>query len=356
MLRGELNAYFSPSIDNLTEFWRWMKQHLQPVISYKNEQTHRMELITGGVLECWSLKQGITLRGRKYHRVTVDEAAHGDHEDTWYGVIRPTLTDYRGRGLFISTTRGRNWFWTLYGRGVDPDDSDYESFHYPSSANPYIEPAEIEAARRDLPDRLFRQEYLAEFLDDGGGVFRGVREVCVLPVRPPEAGRMYLGGIDWGQQDDYTVFTLMDADTREQVFLLRVNHSSYKFMRQCIIDACEAYQPALVYAEINSIGAPNIEELQALGLPVHAFNTTNASKSDVIQSLVMGIEKQEIRLLDDPVQRMELEAYEATRLPSGRWQYSAPAGKHDDCVIALALANHALFNRPGTPFRLKRGR
>jgi len=99
---------------------------------------------------------------------------------------------------------------------------------------------------------------------------------------------------------------------------------------------------AAILAEHNSIGGPNIEAMQAEGLPVTGFETTATSKPPLIQSLALSIERREWQLLDDDTQIWELEAYEMTpSKTTGRPTYSAPAGGHDDCVIACALMNHA---------------
>ena len=89
---------------------------------------------------------------------------------------------------------------------------------------------------------------------------------------------------------------------------------------------------------MNSIGTPNVEALQADGLSVQGFTTTNDSKSNIIQALSLAFEQNAITIPDNPTLIHELNRFEAKRLQSGRWQYSAPQGQHDDCVISLALA------------------
>jgi hypothetical protein len=96
------------------------------------------------------------------------------------------------------------------------------------------------------------------------------------------------------------------------------------------------------------MGRPLVERLQvgyarSLGdarpaLPVWAWEATNASKAALVQALGLAIERGELTLLDDAVQVGELQAYEAQVLPSGLLRYGAPAGQHDDTVIALGLA------------------
>jgi len=108
------------------------------------------------------------------------------------------------------------------------------------------------------------------------------------------------------------------------------------------------YRPVLVVAEQNAMGRPLVERLQMgyarivgeprKALPVWAWDATNASKAALVQSLGLAIERGSITLLDDAVQTGELLAYEASVLPSGLLRYGAPAGQHDDTVIALGLA------------------
>ncbi len=93
----------------------------------------------------------------------------------------------------------------------------------------------------------------------------------------------------------------------------------------------------MILAEENSIGSVNIEALQAEGLPVRGFMTTSKSKAPLIDGLALAMEKEEIVLLNDPVLKHELMAYEMKRNSMG-WSYGAPSGSHDDTVIATALS------------------
>ncbi len=171
-LQGQPVGWFSPTYKFLSEAWRDIKLSLAPVTRFKSETEHRLELIDGGVLECWSLDDPDAGRGRKYARVIVDEAAMVRQlEDAWSESIRPTLTDLEGDAWFMSTPKGFNYFHTLFERGRDPESPQYASWQMPSSSNPYLPPAELEAARAELPERVFRQEYEASFVDDASMIF-----------------------------------------------------------------------------------------------------------------------------------------------------------------------------------------
>lgn len=343
LIDGQDTAYFSLSYKNVKLVWREAKRILKPVIVDKSETELRMELITGGVLECWTMGNAESALGRSYHHIVIDEAATvPDLGHDWNETISPMLTDRKGSAHFYSTPKGHNFFYTLHMRGLDPTEPEWQAFTFTSYDNPHIDPHEIDEQRRWLPDRTFRQEYLAEFLDDAGGVFRGVDAVSTLEKAEPIPGHEYVMGVDWARDYDFTVISVIDSTTRQQVHIERFNEISWNLQRKRLQALAEKYKPSAIVAEENSIGSPNIEALQEEGLPVVPFKTTSASKGPLIDALALAIEKQDITLLDDPVQKAELKAYQMERTPSGNWKYNAPAGGHDDTVIGLALAWHGV--------------
>jgi hypothetical protein len=274
------------------------------------------------------------LRGEGLNFVVIDECAFVK-EDAWLEALRPALADRKGGALFISTPKGHNWFWNLW-HGADG--SDWKAWRFTSYDNPFIDNAEIDAARSQLPERTFSQEFLAEFIDDAGGVFRGV---MACATAKGESGRrgdtVYIAGLDWALSYDFTVLSIINANTRELVYLDRYNGVDYSMQRQRIKAVCDRFGVAGIIAESNAMGKPNNDELRRMGLPVRDFVTTNATKADAIESLAAAFEQGNIRILDDPTLIAELQAYEVDRLPSGMVRYSAPAGTHDDMVMSLAL-------------------
>lgn len=171
-LKGLPVAYFEPTYKMLTEVWRELCRVLKPVISRTDVQQHRLELISGGVVDCWSLDSPDVARGRKYARVVIDEAAMVRHlKAAWEEVIRPTLTDLIGDAWFLSTPKGYNYFHDLFQRGKskEPIDSDYASWQMPTTSNPFINPKEVEDAKCSLASHVYDQEYLALFISAPGG-------------------------------------------------------------------------------------------------------------------------------------------------------------------------------------------
>lgn len=381
-------AYFTPTYRMLSEVWRAANRLLKPVISAKSTQEKRIELITGGAIEFWSLDRPDTARGRKYKRVVIDEAAMvRDLQSVWQAIIRPTLTDYQGDGWFFSTPRGLNYYFDLFNRGQDPDDELWASWQKPTLDNPYIPPSEVEMARRDLAELTFQQEYLAQFVQGGGAVFRNV-EACLTsaPTCPNDhRGHRKVMGVDWAQLNDFTAMSVFCCTCMREIELDRFNQISWALQRARLVALAEKWQVDDILVEANSVGGPNIEalweeemalefdeddedraratahdravsksrqanaEMKPLtaSLPLRSFVTTAASKPPIVRSLALCFEKAEAKWLDDAVGKAELLAYEQkiSRL-TGRATFSAPEGGHDDTVIARCLAWEAAANTP----------
>jgi hypothetical protein len=177
-LEGKPVAWFSPTNKLMSDAWRAVRTTLAPFTVDKSEQEKRLELIGGGVIDFWSLDSPDSGRGRKYVIVVVDEAAMiAELSEAWQQSIRPTLTDLQGSAWFLSTPKGMNYFKALFDRGQDPEREDWVSWQMPTSANPYIQPGEIELARLDLSEAAFNQEYSALFVNWEGSVFRRVDEL-----------------------------------------------------------------------------------------------------------------------------------------------------------------------------------
>jgi hypothetical protein len=279
-----------------------------------------------------------SLRGEGLDLVVIDECAYVS-EAAWAEALRPALSDRMGNAIFISTPKRRNWFFRLFQNGLE-DGGEWQSWQFPTAANPYIDQAEIEAAREMLPSDIFRQEYLAEFLEGEGAVFRNITACMTAPDSTPEQhkGHRIVAGVDWAKQADYTAISVGCLDCHQEIAHDRFNKIDFHFQRERLKALTEQYNMVMMRVELNSIGEPNFEELQRDGLPVVGFQTTASTKPTLIENLALVLEKQEWQFQDDPVWTGELEAYEQKVSQStGRSSYSAPEGIHDDTVIARAL-------------------
>lgn len=169
-MAGQPVAWFAPTYGMMQEVWRDVVRAVRPIAIKTNAAEHRIELLTGGVVDMWSLDSPDVARGRKYARVVIDEAAMVlVLQDAWELVIRPALADYRGDAWFLSTPRGFTFFHDLYQRGQSAAFPEWASWQMPTSSNPHISPDEIVSLQQETPAQKYRQEILAIFEADVEG-------------------------------------------------------------------------------------------------------------------------------------------------------------------------------------------
>ena len=320
--------------------------------------------MSGGTITFESLDDYKNVRSLGADGVIMDEAGYCP-EGAYYEVIRPLISDTLGWELMIGTPFGRNWFWREWMAAKDYGDS--QAWQIPTLGVAirdgvlFREPHLLEhptfpfseAARmfETMPETTFRQEFLAEPMDDAGLVFRNVGAVSTGKRQKAIEGHSYVFGVDWAKAHDWTVISVFDATTIRQVCLDRFNKIDYHFQLGRLEARVKEYHPDSIVAEANAMGEPLVEQLRRKGLPVRGFTTTSASKTQVIEALALAIERGEITLLNDETQKAELMAFDMRRLPGGSFRYEAPSGMHDDTVIATALAWHAIGRtHSGSPF------
>lgn len=338
MIKHKEECYwFSPNHTMATEVWERMKNTFYPLIVSKNEQQKRFKLSTGGVFRIFSGVKYENIRGLKPYYVIIDEAAIIPKlKDLWTAVVRPALADKKGKALFLSTPKGQNYFYELYLLGLDEDLKDYQSFKKYSWQNPYIPKSEIYEAKKTTPIKIFKQEYLAEFLLDAGEVFKGVSKVALNDYFEPYEGS-FIFGIDLAKKNDYTVVSVWDIQSKENVDMLRINKISWVEIKKEIKRYADIWNPINIIMEENHNDSV-IDDLKSEGYPVRGFYTSSKSKPSLINNMVVSIENEEVKLLNDINLIQEFQAYEMKMSESGHIKYSAPSGYHDDIVMANCLA------------------
>ncbi len=337
----------APVMDQTAAFWDACKRiFAEPIAGghiYKNETDRLLELPNGGRIRCKTAHNADTLRGDYADLLILDEYSLM-HPSAWEEVGAPMLLDNDGDAIFIFTPKRRNHAYTMYLRAKADETGRWATWHGTSYDNPYLSAEALAEITSDMTEKAFRQEIMAEFLDDEGLVFRRIMDAATLSEQGPNAEHTYVMGVDWGKSNDFTVLTIGDATTRQIVCLERFNQIDYAVQRGRLQALAERYQVTSIVAEANSMGEPIIEQLQRDGLPVRGFTTTNATKAVIIEALALAFERGDIAILNDPVLVGELQAYEMDKTPSGMVRYGAPEGMHDDCVMSLALCWHAIVS------------
>lgn len=316
-----------------------------------------------------ALDSRVEFKSGKFPEDLEGEGIHGGYvldecakmQEQVHSSARTTVTVTRAPMLNISTPRGKNWFhskcmqakdemeWAIK-KGLPPA----KMFLTAASIdNPLVSTEAVEEARRSMPDRLFRQYYLAEFVDDGS-VFLGYRD-CFFGEElelhgpsqkwfdPDYSGNTVVIGADWAKTHDYTVFTAFDIVTRKLVGFQRFHKTPYtEAIRKLVVFSKRFKDVIVVKHDKTGLGGVIDDQLSYTELPYEGVTFTNAWKAEAVASLITSIEHGIIGLPRWQEMIDEFEAYEVTTSAAGNLSYSAVPGKHDDIVSSLLLSHQAL--------------
>ena len=165
--------YVAPTFQQAKDIlWSILKDVGQSVIKSTHENTATITLVNDRKIYLKGSDRPDTLRGVGLAYVVMDEYASMKPE-VWEMILRPTLAEVKGGALFIVTPAGKNHFHKLWLEAQLPEnEEDWESYQFVSTDNPFLDPAEIEAAQKSMSTQAFRQEFEATFESFSGGVFQ----------------------------------------------------------------------------------------------------------------------------------------------------------------------------------------
>lgn len=333
-LKGGQVAYITPTYKLAQVFF----ERLTKVLPFKNNiQKLKIYCPNEGSIEFFTGERLDNLRGRKFHLVIIDEAAFiPDLQSGWENSIRPTLTDYEGRAVFLSTPRGKNFFYSLF---MKQGENDWQSFKFSTYDNPHINPREIDEARIQLPEVVFNQEYLADPAENSANPFgNAFIKRCVKPI---SAQPIVCYGIDLAKSVDFTVIVGLDNNGNVAYF------DRFQLDWHNTKETIKRLPPAPIIVDSTGVGDPILEDLLREGVNIEGLKFTSQSKQQLMEGLASAIQQGRIGYPEGVIVD-ELDVFEY-QFTSHGVRYSAPSGFHDDCVMALALAwqNHNIKRGSG---------
>ena len=226
--------------------WKKLKNKLIDLRWAKkiNETELSIVLKNGSIISLKGADGGAqNLRGVGLDYCVMDEFALID-EEAWYEVLRPALSDKQGSALFISTPAGMNWANDLYNMSIENPD-EWASFQFTSIQGGNIPASEIEAARRDLDERTFRQEYEAVFQEYAGRIYYAFdRKENVLAITDPKLDVLHIG-IDFNIDPMSAVISLRYGDNLYVVDEIRMFSSN---TAELVAEVTARYPKAKIWA------------------------------------------------------------------------------------------------------------
>ena len=328
-----IKRYFMPRLRKLVlpngkPGWHWQGQDLV------------LTLFNGNYIDFGSAQHPESLEGFGYDLIVLNEAGIIlFNEDLYYSTLLPMGMEGPGaQWWFVGAPKGSKLFATMFAWGQDPEMPDWESFRHTSFDNPLVNADLIRRFSKHMPEKTYRQEILAEFLDDANffanvaAAFRGEKE------DEGEGGIAYCIGLDLAREEDFTVAWVGRSDQRRGVLCDRYSKMPWPAQVERIAELSARFNNAQVIADATGLGGLYaVDDLRHAGVSVEAFTFTSKSKAELMHNLAVDLEQSRLALYPHDVTRNELISIQRTFTPSGTERFEAPQGLHDDCVMALGL-------------------
>ena len=321
-----------------------------PFIGRINATHYTISLANGSVIRfrLGSMPHAKSLKGNKFDFLIMDEASLME-PIVWEEYLSFTLATTpidRLKVIFSTTPKGNDYVYQMYLKGLDPNETAWASVHAPTTSNPMVTLEYIETLKKSLSPAMFRQEVLAEFIASSGALFENISTSIIAF---PKSTELYCG-IDLGFQTDSSVVTIVDGNNNI-VDWITFNQIEMSEGAKRIANFLKKYNYPAGFIEINTYQGM-LEMLRELDVEnLYAFTTTEKSKKEIIDDLIVRFQDGQICLPNDPLFMTEFFTFGYVYNPkTRRVSYKAIGDAHDDIVMATAMAFNAKKHLKGFTF------
>ncbi len=315
------------------------------LIKGRNNTELVIELVNGSIIQMKGADDPDSLRGARPRGVICDE--YGDmKEELWDAVLRPIMTVHADAWcLFIGTPKGRNHFFNVYSNGTQKI-GEWQSFLLKASESGVVAADRLEAARKEMPEAVYMQEFECEFLDSATSVFRDV-DALITDGELKGINTRYQGGVDLAKYNDWTAIGMCNVHNLHVGIVDRFNRIDWSVQKPRIEARYHEYGQPVMYMDATGIGEPIVEDLMNAGLSVEPFKFTNNSRNALLSHLATLVDQRKVYFVKNEhthelMNELKLFRYDVTS--GGRVTMTVPEGKHDDTVMAVALSVWGIFD------------
>ena len=341
------NAYISPTYSQGRKVYKEITQLLENtgVIKKANASTLTIQTIFNSYLQFFTMESPTAIRGYTISGLLVlDEASFfpdvlTDGSEPWSSVIMPITKARKPKILVISTPKGkRGMFYDMYMKAVGGEKG-YREISATIYDDDLVSEEEIEDIKKSVSPIGFQEEFLVEFLDSSLTFFKGY-EHCFSEFNYDHNKKQWIGIDLSANGEDATIVTKINEDMQVKQYKVEGTLDSKYQQIADIINSTVGLQMA--YLEINGIGAVMLNEIEKLvsnKSKLREWTTTNQTKESAVSSLAMAIANKNIHFntIDNELYS-ELGTFIVKYTKTGKMQFEAQSGKHDDRCMSLAIA------------------
>lgn len=330
-------------------FWELNRNNkLKLLLRSASYSSMEIELVNGSKIIGKSADNPVSLVGEGVDFLIIDECAL-IKEDVWNQALRPTLADKKGKALFISTPRGMNWFYEMFSRGQKRL-NETESWSFPSSDNPYLDPLEIKDAEETTPSLIFRQEWLAIPVAEQDMYFSWeLIQSCIdetipqLEFRDHPKHEYYLGLDVARLGQDMSVFIISEKSWNDgKIRIVKVLEIEHQLINQAIGRAKylnDKFKFNKIFIDETGLGSGVVDGLkEQVGPAVQGITFTVEEKENLYSNLKMQMEKGNLKYPKHKKMLAEMQDLRYEYSTQGRMKIHHSDNGHDDFPDALALS------------------
>ena len=330
--------------------WRKLKNKLQDLrwVKKVNESELSILLKNNSLISLKGADNADSLRGSGLDFICMDEFADID-ETAWYEVLRASLADKQGGALFIGTPKGiGNWAHDLYQMPVENPHA-WASFQYTTIDGGQVPIAEIEAARQDLDERTFRQEFMATFETYSGRIYYAFDRKTNVKAWEGDVPSMLMIGIDFNIDPCSAVIFAKTGDVLHVIDEIRMYSSNTK---ELVEEIRSRYPDKKIWTFPDPAGAAR--KTSAGGLTDHIIlqnggfvvkaprsHTPVRDRINAVNARLKSSDEQ-VKLFIDPRCKYTIEGLERHTYTEGTSQPDKSSG-YDHMMDALGYAVDYMF-------------
>jgi len=338
----------SPTLSQAQHLFRQLLTELgmAGLIARKNQSVSSMyiELLNGSCIYVRAASSIDSLRGLRANRLYIDEASYIDQ--TIYQEVLLPITNFQTPGItnkviMISTPKGKmNWLYSEWLKiGFDPS---YRGCKWTCFDSPYRNDDMIEAARRNMSEAAFNQEYLAQW-SDKNNLFTHVQDCATIPdiQQEPIPGERYIMAVDPALGGaDYTSITIGNFKG-QVIFIERFKRIINSQLKSKIASIALKWKPVKIIMEVTGLGKPIASDLkhEFQLYNIEEWTTSQNSKELIIEQLANAFDNKSIRIPAKP-DFLVKELLDFTATPGRTRNTYKSASGHDDAVLSLAMYWH----------------
>ena len=329
-------GWISPVYSQAKNVFDTITQSAKEIIEASNRMETTITFINGSSIKFLSGDSPDSIRGFRFKYLVIDEVAF-IKERTIDQVILPTLNPSGKKCLMISTPKGKNHFYNWFLK------EETVSMKFPLTECPYVKDELIQAAKQSLPHDIFRQEFLADFVDSSNDVFAGIDKVAVVGSFTRDRKVDAFIGIDTGLTSDMSVLTCISPMGRV-LWVESINNENINTIATRFLNVMNDYNIVGGYIETNGIGRAMFDLVQPKYKKVKGFTTTQDSKMEMVRKLLADIETATVELPTIellPELHSEFGTYSYKMSSTGKLSFGHQPGAHDDYIDSLLLANYS---------------